>query len=172
MKISFSPEDYPYYQLAASFLFLIAYFVSRKITGRLINKHGKRNKYSASRISYVRKIVNAVAGLIVVTLIAITWDISFQGLAIYFASFFTVAGIGLFAQWSILSSITSSVILFFYFPYKIGSKVKIIDGDNSISGTVTNISIFAIHIKTEEGNEVYYPNNLAIQKPIVDLLRK
>jgi MscS family membrane protein len=71
--------------------------------------------------------------LIFITLIAIVWEISFRGLSVYFASFFTIVGVAFFASWSILSNVTAYAILFFYFPFfKIGSKIKIIDGDNSV----------------------------------------
>ena len=80
-----------------------------------------------------------------------------------------MVGVGLFATWSIVSNITASVILFFFFPFKEGSKVKIVDGDNSVEGTVHALSLFSIKIKLEDNTEIYYPNNLAIQKGIIHL---
>jgi small-conductance mechanosensitive channel len=68
-----------------------------------------------------------------------------------------------------VSNITAAVILFFFFPFKIGSSIKIIDGDHSVKGQVLGISLFSIRIELEDGSEVYYPNNLAIQKGIVYL---
>jgi small-conductance mechanosensitive channel len=78
-----------------------------------------------------------------------------------------VAGVALFAQWSILSNITASVILFFSFPFKIGSKIEIMDDKNSVTGIVEDITFFVIQIRTTNGNMVSYPNNLAIQKGII-----
>ena len=94
-------------------------------------------------------------------------EVSFQGLSLYFASIFTVIGVALFATWSVLSNLTASVILFFFFPYRIGRKVKIIDGDNSIEGQIVDITLFHIKVETEDDRIVAYPNNLAIQKPIM-----
>lgn len=102
-------------------------------------------------------------------IIGLVWDISFKGLSVYFISFFTVAGIGLFAAWSILSNITAAVILFFYFPYKIGSKIRILDGDNTVEGMIYDLTLFTLLIKNEEGKIVTYPNNLVLQKAIVIL---
>ena len=38
-------------------------------------------------------------------------------------------GVAMFAQWSILSNITSGIILFFSFPFKIGDLILIHDKD-------------------------------------------
>lgn len=119
-----------------------------------------------SRILYTTKYINFVITLVALMLVGITWDISFKGLSVYFLSFFTVAGVALFAAWSILSNITASILLFFYFPFRIGSKIRIIDGDNSIEGLVLDMTLFSIYIRTDDGMTVSYPNNLAIQKPI------
>ena len=76
------------------------------------------------------------------------------------------------AQWSILSNITASVILFFYYPYEIGSYVTIYEGDNSITGKVVDITLFSVRLQLDTGDEIAYPNNLAIQKPIIQLKNK
>ena len=104
--------------------------------------------------------------LLVVTVI---WGIDFKGILIFASSFFAVVGISLFASWSILSSITSSVIIFFKFPYRIGDAIHLFDGDNSLKGTITDMTLFYIQIETAEGEVVAYLNNLAIQKPIARL---
>ncbi|MEQ9424588.1 MAG: mechanosensitive ion channel [Cyclobacteriaceae bacterium] len=161
--------DRLYIQIAISIGIAVLYLITRRITRRLIIRHGMKHDHEETRVLYVRKLTGYLIALIFLVFIAIVWEISLRGLSIYFASFFTIAGIGLFAQWSILSNVTSSVILFFYFPFKIGSTVRIIDGDNSVEGKVTDITIFSIKIKTSENKIVSYPNNLAIQKPIVEL---
>jgi len=75
----------------------------------------------------------------------------------------------LFAQWSILSNVTSSIIIFFTFPAKVGESIKILDGDNSVSGKIVEISLFQIHMLNEQGDLIIYPNNLFMQKPIIKL---
>jgi len=67
------------------------------------------------RVIYTIKFFKTSWGIIMLTLISIIWDISFEGLSIYFASIFTIIGVAFFAQWSMLSNITASVILFFQF---------------------------------------------------------
>ncbi|MFT7037240.1 MAG: MscS family membrane protein [Cyclobacteriaceae bacterium] len=145
----------------------ILYFILRIIISRFNKRYALKNKIREDRVVQTNKIINFVLTFIFIIIIAIAWEFEFEKVFTYMLTLLTVIGIGLFAQWSILSNITASVILFFYFPYRIGGKVKIIDGDNSIIGTVKNISLFSIKIQNEEGQIISYPNNLAIQKPIV-----
>ncbi len=142
------------------------YFVVRNIASRLIKRYGKKRDIAVPRVIYTIKYFNFVIFVFCLLLLGLVWDISFEGLSVYFLSFFTVAGVALFAAWSILSNITAAVILFFYFPYRIGSKILIIDGDNSIEGVVYDLNLFSMVIKTKDGCKVNYPNNLAIQKGI------
>lgn len=145
----------------------VLYFVFRIIISRFNKKYAVKNNIREDRAVQTNKIIHFVLTLIFSILIAIAWDLPFKDIFTYMLTLLTVIGIGLFAQWSILSNITASVILFFYYPYRIGGKVKIIDGDNTVIGTVKNISLFSVKIENEEGQLISYPNNLAIQKPIV-----
>lgn len=153
-------------QLMLTSVLLLFYFLTRNIAARLIKGYGKRHNISIPRVIYTIKYFNFVIVVLCLMLLGLIWDISFQGLSVYFLSFFTVAGVALFASWSILSNITSAVILFFYFPYRIGSRIRIIDGDNTVEGTVYDLNLFSIVIKTDKGEKVSYPNNLAMQKAI------
>ncbi|MDA0195111.1 MAG: mechanosensitive ion channel [Bacteroidetes bacterium] len=159
-----------YFQIVITLGLTSLFLITRIIAGKIIRRHASKNQFESNRVSYTRKLINMILALLLISFIGIVWEISIKGLSLYFASFFTVAGIGLFAQWSILSNITSSVILFFYFPFRIGSRVKIVDGENSITGVVKDITIFSIKIETDKKDEVSYPNNLAIQKPIIQIM--
>ncbi|MFY0599480.1 MAG: mechanosensitive ion channel family protein [Cyclobacteriaceae bacterium] len=154
-------------QVLLTIALVLAYLIIRKLTARVLRKYGQKRDLSLSRVKYTTKYLNFVLFVVFLMLGGLVWDISFKGLSVYFISFFTVAGIGLFASWSILSNLTAAVILFFYFPYKIGSKIRIVDGDNSIEGLVYDLTLFSIFIKNAEGQIVTYPNSVALQKAIV-----
>ncbi len=156
-------------EIGLTFLLFILFLITRKIVSKLIKRHATRLMHSRSRMAYIIKLSNFGLSLIFITLIAIVWEISFRGLSIYFASFFTIVGVAFFASWSILSNVTAYTILFFYFPFKIGSRIRIIDGDNSIEGKIEDITLFFIKIKLPAGGRVTYPNNLAIQKAIQEM---
>lgn len=156
-------------QVGLTLLTLLLHAILRRTLARLATQRAISNAFDDIRVGYIKRIVKVAALVLLVVALGIIWEISLEGLSVYIASFLTIVGVGLFATWSIVSNITASVILFFFFPFKIGSKVKIIDGDNSAEGEVVGLSLFSISIKREDGHIVYYPNNLAIQKSIVHL---
>lgn len=160
---------YPIYRIGLTIIVFLFYLLLRKFSSRSIIKRAIAFRFDDERSIYIRRVVRMTIFLAFVVVLGVIWEVSLKGLSLYIASFITIVGVGLFANWSIVSNITASVILFFFFPFKIGSKVKILDGDNSVQGTVIGLSLFSICIKTDEDTEVYFPNNLAIQKGIVNL---
>lgn len=92
-------------------------------------------------------------------------------ISVYLSSIFAVIGVALFAQWSLLSNITASVVIFFAFPYRVGDRIKVTDPDFDLSGSVEEISLFHVLIRTDAGNMITYPNNLILQKPVIKLDR-
>ncbi|MHA2131949.1 MAG: mechanosensitive ion channel domain-containing protein [Promethearchaeota archaeon] len=159
------------YQLVISIVVAIVFFIFRKLLDKVINGISAKYEYTTERAFLIKKLNTTVWVTLYILILILIWGISIKGLSLYFASFFAIAGIALFAAWSVLSNITSAVILFFEYPIKAGTKVKIQDGDNTIEGEVLNLSLFNIEIKTRNGI-VYYPNNLAIQKAIIKKISK
>lgn len=150
--------------LAVSLAVIVLYLISRRVIKSLVKRHGAKHDFDKSRMLYISKITGLANSIVFGVLLGFIWEISLSGLSLYFASIFTVVGVALFAHWSILSNLTASVILFFFFPYRIGSHIKIQDGDNSIEGLILDIKMFYIEIELEDGRIASYPNNLAIQK--------
>ena len=146
---------------------VLVFLIARRILGKLVKTHSDKYQILLTREVYIRKLIYSVLFLVFVITVGVVWEVSFQGLSVYFASIFAVVGVALFAHWSILSNLTASVILFFFFPYKIGNKIKIVDGDNSVEGEIIDISLFYIKVKSGENTIYSYPNNLAIQKPMM-----
>jgi len=136
-----------------------------------LRKIGNSKKVSQRRIYYVAKSISILIILISMFFLALIWSVSLSGLLVFASSIFAVIGVALFAQWSILSNLTSSIIIFFSFPSRIGDYIKILDGDNSIEGKIIEIELFHIRILDHDDNIVIYPNNLFMQKPIIKLKR-
>ena len=162
-------ERFPLLQIEASIAAFALYFVLRYLFSKIVSRRAVSNAFDPKRANYIKKVIKTIPALLLIATLGIIWEISLDGLTVYVASFLTIVGVGLFATWSIVSNITASVILFFFFPFKVGSKVKIVDGDNSAEGEVMGLSLFSITLKKEDGNIIYYPNNLAIQKSIIHL---
>ncbi|HSG30815.1 MAG TPA: mechanosensitive ion channel domain-containing protein [Thermodesulfobacteriota bacterium] len=154
------------YQLVISLAIAILFLLFRKLLNKIIKDISEKYEYTPARAFLIKKLNTIFWVTVYFSILILIWGISIEGLEFYITSFFAVAGIALFASWSVLSNITSAVILFFEYPIKAGTNIKIQDGDNTIEGEVLNLSLFNIEIKTRSG-VVFYPNNLAIQKAIV-----
>ena len=104
--------------------------------------------------------------LIALLIASFIWGVESQQISLVFSSVFAVIGIGLFAIWSILSNVTSGVIMFFSFPYKVGDKIKIHDNDAPIEAIIEDIRGFQLILREDNGNLTTYPNNLILQKAV------
>ncbi len=114
-----------------------------------------------------QRIVNLFLSLFVLTALAGIWNIEREQLLVFLTSVITVVGIGFFAQWSILSNITASLLLFFYHPMKIGQRIHVLDKEYNVEGELTDISFFFMYIKNDEGHLITIPTSVALQKTIV-----
>ncbi len=121
------------------------------------------------RVYYVIKFAHFIIYFLALITLAIVWNVELGGVTVLASSIFAVIGMALFAQWSILSNLTSSIIIFFTFPARVGDKIKIMDGDNSIKGEIVEIALFHIEILDEDGNKILYPNSLFLQKLIMNI---
>ncbi len=93
----------------------------------------------------------------------VIWGVQTKDIFLVFSSVATVIGVAMFAQWSILSNITSGIILFFSFPYKIGDSIIIHNKDFPIEAEIEDIGAFHVYLKTSKGETIVYPNNLMLQ---------
>lgn len=156
-------------QILLTLILIVATVASLKIISLSLKKIGELKRVNEKRIYYINKAFSTLLTLVSLFFLAFIWSVSFSGLLIFASSIFAVIGVALFAQWSILSNITSSIIIFFTFPSRVGDRISIMDGDNSLCGEIMEISLFQIEIKDTEGNYIYYPNNLFMQKPFKKL---
>ncbi|KJD34288.1 mechanosensitive ion channel protein MscS [Tamlana nanhaiensis] len=157
-------------EIIFSILILISLLIIRFAINFTITKIAKKNDINDARIRLIRRYVT-VALFIIALLIEALIFAEFKDLAFFFSSVFTVIGIALFAIWSILSNITSGIIMFFNFPYKVGDKIKIHDSDFPEVVIIEDIRAFQLILRLENGNLVTYPNNLMLQKAVT-LIKK
>jgi small-conductance mechanosensitive channel len=153
-------------EIIETILVLTLVIGGRFFINKLFIKASERLQLQKSRGIIIKKIVNGAlffAGLIILFLI---WGVDKKELAVFFSSFIAILGIALFAQWSMLSNITSSIFLFIYHPAKIGDKIAIVDKENPMEGKITDIGAFFIIVKTENGQIVTIPNSLIFQKMV------
>jgi small-conductance mechanosensitive channel len=71
-----------------------------------------------------------------VILLTAVWGFKQNEIALFATSILTALGIAFFAQWSLLSNITSSILIFFNHPLKLGDSIKVLHKDYHFDGEV------------------------------------
>nr|WP_315222825.1 mechanosensitive ion channel family protein [uncultured Flavobacterium sp.] len=161
----FSFKEYSQEILVTIVLFIVLMLL-RVIVAKLIRKFAKTSERLEHRTNLVIKYVHLLMNILVITSLIVIWGVDTKDIFITISSITTVIGVAMFAQWSILSNVTSGMILFFSFPFKIGDTIKIHDKDFPIEAEIEDISAFHVNLKTKDGERIIYPNNLLLQKGI------
>jgi len=112
------------------------------------------------------KAVHLLSFLAATVLLSAIWGLEQNEIAVFVGTILTALGIAFFAQWSLLSNVTSSLLLFFNHPLKIGDTLKVLDKDYPFEGEVTDLTYFFIHLKSDDGEVITIPNSVLLQKSI------
>ena len=154
-----------------SAILVVILVITRFILKTIIRKIGKKRNINEARTNLIIRYATVTLFLIAILIESFILGIQPAQIALVFSSVFAVLGIALFAIWSILSNITSGVIMFFTFPYKVGDKIQIHDKDFPITAIIEDITAFQIILRLDNGDLVTYPNNLILQKAVT-LIKK
>ena len=144
-------------------ILLVLVMLSRLIVSKLVRSFAKRSQTIEKRTRLVLKYIHLLMNIMAAIALIIIWGVQTKDIFIVISSITTVVGVAMFAQWSILSNITSGIILFFSFPYKIGDFIFIHDKDFPIEAEIEDIGAFHVYLKTKKGEIIVYPNNLMLQ---------
>jgi small-conductance mechanosensitive channel len=137
------------------------------LTQKSINKFLSRFDFDLKRKRITQRIINLFLTILAIIILAGIWNIKRSELMVFLTSVITVLGIAFFAQWSILSNITSSLILFFNHPLKIGQNVRVLEKEFDVEGQLVDISFFFMYIRDKDGNTITIPTSVVLQKTIV-----
>lgn len=148
--------------IVAIAFYIIAYFLTKNI----INKSLKKTQLERTRRKIIIKAINLLVAIAVIIIIGSIWGLEQNEIAVFASTILTAFGIAFFAQWSLLSNITSSILLFFNHPMKLGDTIKVLDKDAPFEGEVIELTYFFIHLKTEKGEIITIPNSIVLQKSI------
>jgi small-conductance mechanosensitive channel len=143
-------------------LYLLAFFITKTI----VNSTLKKTQLERARRKMIIKATHLFTTIGALVLIAGVWGLKQNQIAVFASTLLTALGIAFFAQWSLLSNITSSIILFFNHPLKLGDTIKVLDKDYPFEGEITDLSYFFLHLKTKDGDIITIPNSLVLQKSI------
>ena len=144
----------------------LVYVVCARILAAAIRRIGETKSVDTYRINYITRTLTLLMSVGFLILGVIALGIEYTQLSVFMSSVFAVIGVAFFAQWSILSNITGSLIIFFAFPYRVGDTVKVVDKDDEIIGIIEEISLF--HVIIRRGDDIVtYPNSLILQKAVI-----
>ena len=155
-----------YTRIIETIVAIVIYFLLLIIINKSIDRTVKKSLMQKTRAKVIKKALNFIWFLIVFIFILIVWGVDKSELAVFLGSVLTVIGVALFAQWSIISNITSGIIVFFNHSVKLDDTITIVDKDYEIEGRVSDIGLFLIILKTKDGEKISIPNNVFIQKMI------
>lgn len=148
-------------------LFVLVVLISiRLLIAKIVRRFARLSEVLEHRARLVIKYFNILIGTIALIVLFVIWGVKPENIVLVTSSIFAVIGVAMFAQWSILSNVTSGVILFFSAPFRIGDTIKIHDKDFPIEAEIEDIRGFHTYLKTKEGEIITYPNSLLLQKGV------
>jgi len=145
---------------------LFIYLVINFLISRNIDRIVANNVYIKTRSKIVKKAINLTTVAIFIAIIFSIFGVHQSDLAAFIGSVLTVIGIALFAQWSILSNITSGIILFFNHNVKLDDTIIILDHEYRIEGRISDIGLFFVILHTVEDEQITIPNSVFLNKMI------
>ena len=140
--------------------YIILYFIFKTV----INNFLKKTRLERSRRKMAIRAVQLFSTMTAIILLTGVWGFKQNEIALFASTILTALGIAFFAQWSLLSNITSSVLIFFNHPVKLGDYIKILHKDYQYEGVVTEMNYFFVHIKTNDNEIITIPNSHFFEK--------
>ncbi|AJA69524.1 mechanosensitive ion channel [Myroides odoratimimus] len=161
-----------YTEIIATVITLVLYIPCRKLIGYIIRSFSTKEQRKDSRVLLIIRLFNTLLSVIFLILVLTIWGVQPENFMVTLTSVFTVIGVAMFAQWSLLSNITAGILLFFSFPFRIGDTIRLQDKDFPIEAKIIDIKAFCTILLTTENEKISYPNSLLLQKGIVIVNKK
>ncbi|NUY79780.1 mechanosensitive ion channel [Flavobacterium sp. MAH-1] len=152
--------------IISTIILLVVVMLVRYFSTKAVKKYAVISEILEHRANLVIKYISVLLTVITMIAIIVIWGVDTDYIITTLSGVLAVIGVALFAQWSILSNITSGIILLFSFPFKIGDIIRIHDKDFPIEAEIDDIRTFHTLLKTQDGQYITYPNNLLLQKGI------
>ena len=153
-------------ELIFTIVLIVLTFVVISITKRAIRRFGKLVEIDVNKRKVIFYLSYLIIYFLALTVLLIIWGVNLKDFVVFISSILAVLGVGFVAQWSILSNLTASVILFFSHPLRLGDRIRVLDKDFDWTGEIEDISAFYLFMKTDDGRRITIPTNLVIQKGI------
>jgi len=154
------------HELLRTGVVLLVFVLLNIIIKKFTKRYAKSSHLSEHRTNLITKYIDFVMfGIFCIAIIAV-WGIKSGDIFTFLGTTLTIIGVAFFAQWSILSNITSGVIMFFTFPFRIGDVIRVHDKDFPIEAQIEDIKAFHTILRNRAGELITYPNSLLLQKGV------
>lgn len=147
-------------------ILLVIFILLNVVIKNLTHRYAKAAHLSEVRTNLISKYIDYIIILLFFVGTIAIWGVESKEIFNFLGATLTVIGVAFFAQWSILSNITSGIIMFFTFPFRIGHTIRIHDKDFPVEGQIEDIKAFHTILRTKEGEIITYPNSLLLQKGV------
>ncbi len=149
---------------------LVGYYIATRLVDRWMTRHGERKNAAPLRTFYIGKVFDLGLAVVAALIVLLVWGIDYRSVFLFASSIVAVLGVGFVAQWSILSNITASIVIFFNYRTRLGDRIRVLDSEDAgIEGVIADINLFHVVIRDDAGNLIHHPNNLFIQKPVMKI---
>ena len=146
-------------QIIETLIILSIYVLLYLVFKTLINNYLKKTRLERGRRKMAIRAVQLFNTITTTILLTGVWGFKQNEIALFASSILTALGIAFFAQWSLLTNITSSILIFFNHPVKLGDYVKVLNKDFHYEGEVIELNYFFVHLKTKENEIITIPNS-------------
>jgi small-conductance mechanosensitive channel len=137
---------------------VVVFFISRLILSYFVKLRVLKSYIKNAESKDISKIFNLLLSVVFFLIIVAIWSVKQENLLLFASSLLTVFGVAMFAEMSILSNITASIILFFQHPIQVGDTLSLVYEGNEIEGELLDITYFFVFIKTTKNGTVTIPN--------------
>jgi small-conductance mechanosensitive channel len=159
-------------QIIETLILIGCYIILYYIFKTVINNFLKKTQLERSRRKMAIRSVQLFSTITLIILLTGVWGFKQNEIALFASTILTALGIAFFAQWSILSNITSSILIFFNHPVKLGDYVKVLHKDYNFEGEVTEMNYFFVHLKTKDNEIITIPNSHFFEKSFTIIQNK
>jgi small-conductance mechanosensitive channel len=153
-------------KLIETILVIVGLVILVRVIKGTLKKIGNRYHLQKDRTFFTIKVINIGLYTAAAITLLFIWGVDQNELVLFLSSFIAILGIALFAQWSMLSNVTASILLFVSHPAKVGDYISILDKDYPLTGKIKDIGAFFVSIETDQKEIITIPNSLLFQKMI------
>lgn len=154
-------------QLLVTLFVIVLYIVLDRLGGPFLRKSADQGDYAKSAALKAIKVARLFTALLGGFLLVVVWGIDLSPILIVSTTVITLLGVALFASWSLLSNITAYFVLLIHPGFARGSFIRVIEADNYVEGSISNLFFFNVELLTQDQEIVLYPNNLMMSRVVV-----